>query len=87
MAGQLKRFTVSGWLQCGAFRGARDALLGLSRIFPTKINVDVIEFPTRDEYMGWLTENRTSLDAPTHRTSPLVWKRDENNNFESLIGM
>ncbi len=86
MSAMIKRFTISGWLGCGAYRGARDTLLGLSKIFPTKVNVEVMEHPTRDEFMEWLSANRDSVNAPTHKTSPLVWMRDESNNFNSLVG-
>ena len=34
--------------------------------------------PARDEYMAWLSENRSLLGAPDHRTSPIVWFEDSN---------
>lgn len=78
--------TVAGWPLCGAFRGAKEAMLGLQRIFPSKIQVDIHECDTRDLYMDWLMKNRESLKAPTHATSPFVWMRDENNAISSVVG-
>jgi hypothetical protein len=49
---------IAGWTGCGAFRGAATALRGILAIFPGKFELEVLEFPTRDEYMDWLPKNR-----------------------------
>jgi hypothetical protein len=38
-----KRLTVAGWSQCGAFKQAKQALLGLQTIFPNDFHVTVQE--------------------------------------------
>jgi len=82
----MKRLTVAGWPLCGAFKGAREALLGLQQIFPAKIQVDIHEHADRDVYMDWLMKNRDSLSAPEHKSSPIVWMRNEDGQFSSLVG-
>jgi thioredoxin/glutathione reductase (selenoprotein) len=82
----IKRITVAGWPQCGAFRGAKEATLGLQRIFPNKIQVEIMEYETRDLYMDWLLSSREAMKVPTHATSPLVWFRDEQNAVAKVIG-
>jgi len=69
---------VAGWTGCGAFRQASSALRGVLAIFPKKFELEVLEFPTRDEYMEWLPKNRETIGAPTHATSPLVWFENGN---------
>lgn len=69
----MKRFNVAGWSACGAYKGAVQALKGLSVIFPAKISVDIHEYETRDEYMTFLAEFRSGIGAPEHKTSPIVW--------------
>lgn len=82
----MQRLTVAGWPLCGAFKGAKEAMLGLQRIFPSKIQVDIHEHETRDVYMEWLMKNRDSLSAPEHKSSPIVWMRNSAGEFSSLIG-
>lgn len=81
-----QRFVVCGWIGCGAYKGARDALLGLSRIFPSRIEVRLSEYPSRDEYMTWLTGARDEMGVPTHKTSPLVWTVNEEGERQSIVG-
>lgn len=76
----MKRFNIAGFSSCGAFRGAVDAVKGLSIIFPTQIGLTVHEHPTRDEFMTWLAANRESFNAASHKTSPFVWF-EEGNKF------
>lgn len=68
-----KRLTVAGWSQCGAFRQAKEALIGLQVLFPKEFHVEVKEYTTRDEYMDWLPSFRETIGAPNHKTSPIVW--------------
>jgi hypothetical protein len=42
----------------GAFAQAKNTMLGLSALYPTRLSVNVEEYPTRDEYMEWLTKSR-----------------------------
>lgn len=70
------KFTVAGWSRCGAFAQAKNAMVGLSVLFPSRITVNVNEHETRDEYMDWLMKNRDDLKAPEHKTSPLVYSDD-----------
>ena len=44
----VKSIRIAGFVTCGFYRRARDALLGLSIIFPDKYSVQIIEKPTRD---------------------------------------
>jgi len=76
----MKRFTVAGWPNCGAYKKARDAINGLAAIFPGKITANIIEHSDRDAYMNWLEAERASYGAPEHKTSPFCWLTDENNN-------
>lgn len=75
----MRRFNVAGWPNCGAYRKTRDAIVGLSAIFPGKISAIIHEHPTRDEYMTWLEAERGAFGCPEHKTSPLCWTSDENN--------
>lgn len=52
-------------------------MLGLSALYPTKLSVDVQEYPTRDEFMEWLTKNSEAVGAPGHKTSPLCFTEDK----------
>ena len=76
----MKRFNIAGFTSCGAFRGAVDAVKGLSIIFPSQIGLTVHEHSTRDEFMTWLAANRDSYSASSHKTSPFVWF-EEGNKF------
>lgn len=76
----MKRFNIAGFSSCGAFRGAVDAVKGLSVIFPQQIGLTVHEHSTRDEFMDWLASHRESFGASNHKTSPFVWFED-NNKF------
>jgi hypothetical protein len=76
----MKRFNIAGFSSCGAFRGAVDAVKGLSVIFPQQIGLTVHEHSTRDEFMSWLASNRESFGASQHKTSPFVWF-EEGNKF------
>jgi hypothetical protein len=42
------------WCTGGYFRKARDAILGLSVLYPDLVAADVQEFATRDEFKAWL---------------------------------
>jgi hypothetical protein len=44
----IKAIRIAGFTSCGFYRRARDALLGLSIIFPDKYSVQVQESVTRD---------------------------------------
>lgn len=73
----LKKLTVAGWSNCGAFKQAKAALTGISAIFPSRFAVTVTEMATRDEYMLWLETFRPTISAPdNHKTSPIVWFDD-----------
>jgi hypothetical protein len=39
----LKKLTVAGWSNCGAFKQAKAALTGISAIFPNRFSVTVTE--------------------------------------------
>jgi hypothetical protein len=39
----LKKLTVAGWSNCGAFKQAKAALTGISAIFPSRFSVTVTE--------------------------------------------
>ncbi len=82
----MKRLSVAGWNTCSAFLGAKEAMLGLQRIFPSRVQVNVVEHTSRDMYMDWLMKTRESLNAPQHKTSPITWLSNEKNEFSSLIG-
>lgn len=69
----MKRFNVAGWTACGAFAQAKAVTSGLSALFPSKLQVTIHEYASRDEYMAWLEANRDALGSATHRTSPFVW--------------
>lgn len=72
----MRKFNVAGFQTCSAYQQAKNALLGLSVIFPHKVAVNVQEYETRDEYMSWLSVHRETISAPTHKTSPIVWFDD-----------
>jgi thioredoxin/glutathione reductase (selenoprotein) len=74
----MKRFNIAGFTTCGAFRGAVDAVKGLSVIFPQQIGLTVHEHSTRDEFMDWLANHREGFGAASHKTSPFVWFEDGN---------
>lgn len=42
--------------------------------------------PTRDDYIGSLDDIRTRVNAPNHKTSPIVWTQDDfvNDNASTL---
>eukprot|EP00606_Chrysophyceae_sp_TOSAG23-5_P000187 GSChrysophyteH2.ASY1.ANO1.484.1 assembled CDS len=69
-----------------AYRGAKEAMQGLSRIFPSRVQVTIDEHPTRDTFMEWLEAKRGGMGVPTHRTSPLVWEVDEKGDMTSIVG-
>eukprot|EP00599_Poterioochromonas_sp_BG-1_P011972 CAMPEP_0173155680 /NCGR_PEP_ID=MMETSP1105-20130129/14258_1 /TAXON_ID=2985 /ORGANISM="Ochromonas sp., Strain BG-1" /LENGTH=598 /DNA_ID=CAMNT_0014072169 /DNA_START=279 /DNA_END=2075 /DNA_ORIENTATION=- len=68
-----KKLTVSGFATCSAYQQAKNALLGMKAIYPKEFDITVNEFATRDEYMEWLPSFRETIDAPNHKTSPIVW--------------
>ena len=70
---------VAGWKACGYFEKARNAALGLAAIFPTKIEVNVHEHSTRDEFVTWLTDSRDTIGASNHKSAPQVWNEDKTN--------
>lgn len=68
---------IAGFTTCGDYKLAKTAAEGLHAICPEKFAVDVKEFPTRDEFIGWLSSAREGLGAPTHTGSPIVWLNDK----------
>ena len=81
-----KRFVVCGWTGCGYYRNARDALVGLSKIFPSRIAVKVDEYPTRDEYRTWLFAARDGMGIPNHSSSPITWEVNESGDQQAIVG-
>lgn len=39
----LKKLNLAGWANCGAFKGAKRALEGLTTIFPSRFTVTITE--------------------------------------------
>jgi hypothetical protein len=39
----LRKLNLAGWASCGAFKGAKRALEGLTTIFPSRFSVDITE--------------------------------------------
>jgi hypothetical protein len=74
----IRRFNIAGFATCSAYKQAVAAISGLQAIFPTKFSLVCHEYTTKDEYMVWLTSNRTNfgLTAESHKTSPFVWFED-----------
>ena len=45
-------------------------------LFPDKVNCEVQEFASRDEYMAWLPTFNHTIGASEHKTSPLIFWDD-----------
>lgn len=82
----MKRFNISGFATCSAYIQAKSVVSSLSVLYPNKISVVLHEYATREEYMGWLTEQRESMGAHEHKTSPIVWFTGEEGTFKQLVG-
>lgn len=39
----LRKLNLAGWASCGAYKGAKRALEGLTTIFPSRFSVDITE--------------------------------------------
>jgi hypothetical protein len=39
----MKNLRVAGWIGCGAYRGAKTAVSGLSAIFPKRVSLELQE--------------------------------------------
>ena len=72
----IRKFFVAGYSSCKYFVRARQALEGMSAIFPLKVSATVSEYATKEEYMTWLATFRESINAPNHKTSPIIWLND-----------
>jgi thioredoxin reductase (NADPH) len=60
---------------------------GLSLLFPSKFTAKIEEYATRDEYKEWVTQYNSSVGAPSHTSSPLVWTSNETQeNQLTLVG-
>mmetsp|Transcript_7691 Transcript_7691/g.12776 ORF Transcript_7691/g.12776 Transcript_7691/m.12776 type:complete len:610 (+) Transcript_7691:75-1904(+) len=79
-----KVLNIAGYKSCGAYQKAKTALNGLSAIFPTRFTVNVEEHETRDTYMSWLDTFKVTVQAPEHKTSPIIWFPNEGNKY--LLG-
>jgi hypothetical protein len=53
----------------GEFQQINAALKGLQAIFPEEIVVDTLEFPSQEEYLAWLENNKRVRSPLTHQTS------------------
>jgi len=67
---------IAGFATCPAYKQAKAAIAGLAAIFPSKFSCEIREFDTRDEFMAWLPTFNTTIGAPQHKTSPIVWFED-----------
>lgn len=81
-------FHISGYSTCSWYQKAKNALLGLEIIFPTKFSIIVHDCPTRDEYISKLPLIHKKINqeqAYTHKSSPIVWISKELNDNDKEI--
>ena len=69
---------VAGWSTCGFYKRATSVVSSLALLFPTRLKLVKVEFPTRDEYREWLIEGGfrdrfSDSRASKHTSSPFTW--------------
>eukprot|EP01036_Dinobryon_divergens_P025468 gene25468-34019_t len=78
---------VSGWGTCPHYQQAKIALQGISTILPAQFTVEITEHGSRSEYLTWLeTFHQTLPSSANHRSSPIVWFKNDDNSLKFLGG-
>eukprot|EP01095_Lingulamoeba_sp_RSL-Kostka_P005724 TRINITY_DN1732_c0_g1_i1.p1 TRINITY_DN1732_c0_g1~~TRINITY_DN1732_c0_g1_i1.p1 ORF type:complete len:239 (+),score=42.69 TRINITY_DN1732_c0_g1_i1:66-782(+) len=67
---------IVGYKGCSYFENARKIGESIG-LLSDKYTVDIQQLESSNEYKNWLSENKNSLPNKEHKTSPIVWKDED----------